>query len=94
MQHPPANRYTVPNEKVGLTSPNMDEMNIPPALFKFLYEKKQAPVPTATVGKTDSMRKRILQLSLFPDIYDKRGKSRSPGNVDFGESHKIKGNPY
>jgi hypothetical protein len=35
------------------------------------------------------MRERILQVSLFPDIYDKRGKSRSPGNVDFGEPHAI-----
>lgn len=37
------------------------------------------------------MRERILQVSLFPDIYDRRGKNSHPGNVDFGEDHKIKG---
>jgi len=72
---------------VGLNSDKIDEMNVNFAVFKFAHEKKEAPIPTGSVGKSDTMRKRILQLSLFPDIYDKRGYMRSPGNVDFGESH-------
>ncbi len=84
-------KSTVPNASVGLNSEKMDEMNINYALFKFLHTKKEAPTPKGTVGKPQTMRERILQVSLFPDIYDKRGKSRSPGNVDFGEAHKIKG---
>jgi hypothetical protein len=65
-------------------------MNLNYALFKFLHAKKEAPVPKGTVGRCQTMRERILQLSLFPDIYDKRGKSRHPGNVDFGHGHDIK----
>jgi hypothetical protein len=87
-------KSTVSNVSIGLNSEKMDEMNINFALFKFLHNKKEAPVPKGTVGGCQTMRERILQLSLFPDIYDKRGKSRSPGNVDFGEPHNIKGNPY
>jgi hypothetical protein len=85
-----AGRYTVSNTSIGLNSEKIDEMNLPNALFKFLYNKKQAPIPTRTVGQCNTLRERILQVSLFPDIYDKRGKSRSPGNVDFGEPHAIK----
>lgn len=81
---------TVSNASIGLNPEAMNEMNLPMATFKFLYAKKDAPTPRGTVGKCMTMRERILQMSLFPDIYDKRGKSRSPGNVDFGESHAIK----
>jgi hypothetical protein len=86
-----ASKYTVSNVSVGLNSEKIDEMNLPNALFKFLAGKKEAPTPKGTVGRPQTMRERILQVSLFPDIYDKRGKSRSPGNVDFGEPHAIKG---
>ena len=82
-----SHKSTVSNASIGLNSDKIDEMNIPNALFKFLAGKKEAPTPKGTVGKCQTMRERILQLSLFPDIYDKRGKSRSPGNVDFGEPH-------
>jgi hypothetical protein len=85
-----ASKYTVSNVSVGLNSEKIDEMNLPNALFKFLYTKKEAPTPKGTTGRPQTMRERILQVSLFPDIYDKRGKSRSPGNVDFGEAHVIK----
>lgn len=79
----------LPNSRVGFTSDNTDELNLNHALFKFLYAKKSAPVPKGTTGRPTTMRERILQVSLFPDIYDKRGKSRSPGNVDFGEDHLL-----
>lgn len=65
-------------------------MNIPYAVMKFVNRKQMAPTPKRTVGQCTTMRERILQMSLFPDIYDKRGKLRSPGNVDFGEAHNIK----
>jgi len=85
-----ASKFTVSNVSIGLNSEKIDEMNLPNALFKFLHAKKEAPTPTGTVGECNTMRKRILQMSLFPDIYDKRANKRSPGNVDFGDSHSIK----
>jgi hypothetical protein len=87
-------KSVVSNVSIGLNSDKIDEMNLPNALFKFLYNKKEAPTPKGTTGRATTLRERILQMSLFPDIYDKRGKSRSPGNVDFGEPHNIKDNPY
>lgn len=48
---------------------------------------KQAPVPEGTVGNADKMRKEILQLSLFPDIYTKVKRVQHPGNTDFAEPH-------
>jgi hypothetical protein len=80
-------KKVVPNHKIGLNSDKIDEININFAVFKFLNGKKEAPIPTRSVGETSTLRKRILQLSLFPDIYDKNKKVRHPGNVDFGESH-------
>lgn len=84
-----ADRFTVSNVSIGLNSEKIDEMNLPNALFKFLHAKKEAPVPKGTVGECNTLRKHILQLSLFPDIYDKRANKRSPGNVDFGDKHTI-----
>jgi hypothetical protein len=75
-----ASKYTVSNVSIGLNSEKIDEMNLPNALFKFLYTKKEAPTPKGTVGRPETMRERILQVSLFPDIYDKRGRG-TPGNV-------------
>ena len=80
------------NYSVGLNSDNIGDPSINPAVFRYLATKKDAPTPTGTVGKCQTLRERILQVSLFPDIYDKRGKLRNPGNVDFGEPHKIKSN--
>lgn len=48
---------------------------------------KQAPIPEGTVGNADKMRREILQLSLFPDIYTKVKRVQHPGNTDFGEAH-------
>jgi hypothetical protein len=87
-------KSTVSNSSIGLYTDKLDEINIPVAVMKFVHKKQMAPIPERTVGQCTTMRERILQMSLFPDIYDKRGKLRSPGNVDFGESHNIKGNPY
>jgi len=82
----------VPNHKIGLNSDKIDEMNINYAVYTYLSKQKtNAPIPTRSVGETSTLRKRILQLSLFPDIYDKRANLRSPGNVDFGDPHRIKG---
>ena len=36
------------------------------------FKVKEAPPPRGTVGGDDSLRGRILQLSLFPNIYNKR----------------------
>jgi len=75
-----SHKSTLPNVSVGLNSDKIDEMNIPNALFKFLHNKKEAPIPKGTTGKPQTMRERILHLSLFPDIYDRRSKG-TPGNV-------------
>lgn len=84
-------KLVVPNHSIGLNSDKIDEMNINFAVMKYLHGKKDAPIPTGSVGGATTLRQRILQMSLFPDIYDKRAKLRSPGNVDFGEPHTIKG---
>ncbi len=77
----------VPNSRVGFTTDNKDEINLNHAIFKFLSTKKEAPPPQGTTGRATTMRERILQVSLFPDIYDKKAKLRNPGNVDFGDPH-------
>ena len=77
-------KSTLPNHSIGLNTEKIDEINIPLAVMKFVNRKLMAPVPTRTVGKCTTMRERILQMSLFPDIYDRK-KPVHPGNVDFGE---------
>lgn len=83
---PGANKMknSVNNDIVGLSSDKLDDSQITMTLFKYVASKKSAPVPTATVGKCNTLRKQVLQLSLFPDIYDKHRKLHHPGNVDFG----------
>ena len=83
---PGANKMknSVNNDTVGLSSHKLDESQITATLFKFLSQQKTAPVPTSTVGECKDMRQKILQMSLFPDIYDKHRKVHHPGNVDFG----------
>ena len=80
-------RSTLPNHSIGLNSEKMDEMNIPQAVYKFVSRQQMAPTPKRTVGSCQTMRQRVLQMSLFPDIYDKRAGTRHMGNVDMGESH-------
>ena len=80
-----SHKSTVANHSIGLNSDKIDEMNINYAVFKYVNKKQMAPTPTATVGACDTMRKRILQVSLFPDIYDKKKKVVDPGNVAFSK---------
>lgn len=79
-----ASKNTIPNEAIGLNTGRLDEIDINTVTFKYLHSKHEAAIPTGSVGGCKTMRERILQLSLFPDIYDKRGHSKYPGNVDFG----------
>lgn len=66
-------KSTVPNHSIGLSTDKIEEINIPVAVMKFIHGKQIAPTPERTVGQCNTMRERILQMSLFPDIYDKRG---------------------
>jgi len=84
------NKSTLPNSAIGLNSGNLGDSDINSANWRYLQSMKEPPAPRGTVGQCVTLRERILQLSLFPDIYDKRGKLRSPGNVDFGEPHNLK----
>lgn len=77
-------KTTLPNHLIGLNSDKLDESNINSAAWRFTSMMKEAPVGTGNVGKCQTMRQRILQLSLFPDIYDKVKRVKHPGNVDFG----------
>lgn len=76
-----AMKSVVPNHLVGLNSDHIDEMNVNHAVFTYIANKKEAPVPKATVGPCDSMRKRILQLSLGPSVVKQRRLVADPGNV-------------
>lgn len=52
--------------------------------IKMMKKEEQAPIPDGTVGKCQTMREKILQLSLSPTIYRKKVRVHHPGNVDFG----------
>ena len=80
-------KSTLPNSAIGLNSDNLGDSNINSASWRFTSLMKESPVGKGNLGKTQTMRQRILQLSLFPDIYDKVKRVKHPGNVDFGESH-------
>ena len=91
---------TLPNNAIGLESISSGEGKFDTQVYTFIAEKhakrglmgdtlKQAPIPKGTVGPEEKLRKSILQLSLFPNVVNKRGMKRSPGNVDFGEDHMI-----
>lgn len=77
-------KSTLPNHSIGLETEKIEEINIPNAVMKYISKQPSAPTPKGSVGQCTSMRQRILQVSLFPDIYDKRGMSKYMGNVDFG----------
>lgn len=80
-----SHKSTLPNTAIGLNSDKLDDSDINQAVYRFISKKQMAPIPKQNVGKTSTLRTRILQLSLFPDIYDKVKKVKHPGNVDFGE---------
>ena len=79
-------KSTVSNLSIGLDTEKSDGLKMNASVMKFVARKQMAPVPTVTVGRCNTLRREILQLSLFPDIYDKVKKVHHPGNVDFGES--------
>lgn len=71
---------TLPNSSIGLNTANIADANINEALWSYVSKHhlaagmsgeplEQAPVPKGTVGPAGTMRKRILQLSIAPDIY-------------------------
>jgi hypothetical protein len=91
---------TLPNAAIGLESASIGEAKFDEQVYTFIAEKhskrglmgdtlKQARVPKGTVAPENKLRKSILQLSLFPNVVNKRGMKRSPGNVDFGDEHMI-----
>ena len=66
---------TVSNAKIGLKSNGgSGDIDTPTSVFKFLAGKKEAPIPKQTVGKAQSLREKILVLSIFPDIYTRSKK--------------------
>lgn len=75
-----SHKSTLPNAAIGLNSDNIADSNINSATWRFVQMTKEAPTPKGTTGRPSTVRERILQLSLFPDIYDKRGKG-CYGNV-------------
>jgi hypothetical protein len=71
---------TLPNSSIGLNSANIAEANIPEAVWNYVSKHhlgkamageplEKAPVPKGTVAPAGTLRKRILELSLAPDIY-------------------------
>ena len=64
-------QQVVPNSAIGLGEPGKPagEIALPVSLFKYIHAQKEAPAPKQTVGKAQTLRERILTVSLFPDIY-------------------------
>jgi hypothetical protein len=57
--------------KVKLTPYERDEAEAQAARISAVYhDKTEKSAPKATVGPRDSLRKRILAMSLFPNIYN------------------------
>lgn len=67
-------KCVIPNSFIGLKTNGTDQVNFDTSVFKFLATQKQAPIPKYTVGKAQSLRERILVVSLFPDIYTRTQK--------------------
>ena len=84
---------TLPNSSIGLNTGNIAESNINEAVWGYVSKHhlgkalagsplEQAPIPKGTVGSATALRKRILELSLAPDIYMNRSlKVKSPFRV-------------
>jgi len=94
----PKHQTTLPSESIGLDPNKIDERKMEERVYQYVAKEhskralsgdtlKQAGVPKGTVAPERKLRKEILQLSLFPDIYTKVKKVQHPGNVDFGEAH-------
>ena len=68
-------QLVVPNTFIGLKDEQgSDQINFDTSIFKFLAGKKDAPIPTSTVGKAQNLREKILVASIFPDIYTRNKK--------------------
>lgn len=67
-------KCVIPNSSIDLKINGTDQINFDTSVFKFLATQKQAPIPKYTVGKAQSLRERILVVSLFPDIYTRTQK--------------------
>lgn len=72
-------KSTLPNNSIGLNEANISEANFGEAVWKYVAKKhsgaalngsplEQAPIPKGTVGEAHAMRRRILELSIAPDI--------------------------
>ena len=58
---------------VKLTPYERDEAEAQSARISAVYhDKTESKAPKATVGPRDSLRKHILALSLFPNIYNRK----------------------
>ena len=68
---------TLPNESIGLNPDKIDESRFQEQVYKYVAKKgpmgdAQAPVPKGTVDEAHALRKRILELSIAPDIFANR----------------------
>lgn len=84
---------TLPNSSIGLNSANIADANIPEALWSYVSKHhlgrvlageplETAPVPKGTVAPANSLRKRILEMSIASDIYANRHlKIKSPSRL-------------
>lgn len=75
----PSHKSTLSNAAIGLNSANIADSNINASLWNYVSMKhsgaalageplEQASVPKGTVDEAHALRKRILQLSIAPDI--------------------------
>ena len=91
MKH--SHRSTLPSESIGLEPDKIDERKIEERVYRYVAMEhgkralagdtiEQAPVPKGTVDNAHALRKRILQLSLAPDIYANR-------NLKIKGSHRL-----
>lgn len=69
-----SHQSTLPSESIGLDPNKIDERKIEERVYQFVAQKTpttggtQAPVPKGTVDNAHALRRRILELSLAPDI--------------------------
>lgn len=72
-----SHKSTLPNSSIGLDSEKIDERRIEEQVYRHLAKQDttgiaESPVPKGTVAPAHELRKRILQLSLAPDVYMNR----------------------
>lgn len=88
-----SHQSTLPSESIGLDPNKIDERNIEERVYRHLAMKhskralagdtlEQAAIPKGTVDEAHALRRRILELSLAPDIYANR-------NLKIKGSHRL-----